>query len=278
MHNRIHEIIRQAADSLKHISQECALREAELILEDILALPRSQLYTETNLTVDEEQRGRIRLSIERRLSGMPLAYILGHSFFYEREFQVSSAVLIPRPETEILIDTVLSLETGRDRAFLDLGTGSGIIAQILSSHHDSWKSFAADLSLDALDIARRNCSPSVMLFCCDTVSAVKELPFFDFIVSNPPYISENEYASLEKSVIDFEPRLALYGGKDGLDFYRYLAGSAHRYLKSKGRFYCEIGYNQKESVTRLFGSAGWTDISVVNDLAQRPRVLTARWE
>jgi release factor glutamine methyltransferase len=117
-----------------------------------------------------------------------------------------------------------------------------------------------------------------MLFCCDKASAVKDLPFFDFIVSNPPYISKGEYASLEKSVIDFEPRLALYGGKDGLDFYRYLAGSAQGYLKNKGRIYCEIGYNQKESVSELFRSAGWGGISVVNDLAQRPRVLMARWE
>ena len=131
-------------------------------------------------------------------------------------------------------EILLKNETSDSCKFIDSGTGSGIIADTLVNERPSWQAFAADLSIPALQIAKRNCSERVLLFCNDKLSAVKRAPIFDFIVSNPPYISKSEMEKLDRSVTDYEPVIGLYGGDDGLDFYRYLAQEGKSFLKSNG--------------------------------------------
>lgn len=257
---------------------EFALSEAERILEFLLNCSRSEVYLSSRKELPRELSEKIEEIIGRRLKAdTPLAYILGSAYFYNREFIVTPDVLIPRPDTEILIDEVLKNEAPGACRFLDMGTGSGCIAAVLAGQNPSWKAVATDFSFPALKIARRNCPENILFLCCDRLSAIKNncRQGFDFIVSNPPYIRSSALPALEKSVRDFEPISALTGGPDGLDFFRYLAKEAPPLLLQGGRIYCEIGYDQGEDVPEVFSSSGWKDISVTNDLGKRPRVVRA---
>jgi release factor glutamine methyltransferase len=242
------------------------------------------------------------------LKGEPLQYILGKAYFYDREFFVNPDVLIPRPDTETLVETVINTEKDTPAKFIDIGTGSGIISIILTAHRSAWKALAVDISYKALRTAARNISnindisnnsnisniinnnicdisnnsiagndtsSGILFICCDMIAAVKPQKQFDFIVSNPPYISTPQMATLDKNVVNYEPRTALHGGEDGLDYYRVISGSAKKYLKEGGRVYLEIGYDQGESVPEIFSNNGWSDIAVIKDLGGRNRVVTA---
>ena len=256
---------------------EFALPEAERILEFLLNCSRSELYLSSQIEIPAEKNDTIETIIDRRLTGEPLAYILGSAYFYNGECVVTPDVLIPRPDTEILIDEVLKNEAPGACRFLDMGTGSGCIAAVLAGQNPSWKAVATDFYFPALEIARRNCPENIPFLCCDRLSAIKNnrRQGFDFIISNPPYIRSAVLPALEKSVYAFEPLSALDGGPDGLDFFRYLAKEAPPLLLRGGRIYCEIGYDQGEDVPEVFSSSGWKDISVTNDLGNRPRVLRA---
>jgi release factor glutamine methyltransferase len=214
--------------------------------------------------------------ISRRLTREPLPYILGSAFFHSKEFLVSNAVLIPRPDTEVLVEEVLEIEPEGPLFFLDVGTGSGAISESLARQRPQWKGVGLDISVMALKIARTNCSVQIGLVCGDLFSALKTGRHFDFIVCNPPYISEKEMAELDPSVRNFEPMSALFGGTDGLDFYRALAEKSEALLKKKGRIYCEIGYAQGEAVRKIFFDQGWKNILQFPDLAGRPRVIIAQ--
>jgi release factor glutamine methyltransferase len=226
-----------------------------------------------------------------------LQYIFGKAYFYDREFFVNSDVLIPRPDTETLVETVLNNEKGDTAYFADIGTGSGIIPAILAAHRAGWAAVAVDISYEALRTAARNVSSdpatgrssahvrtsatdrlssaptNIILICCDMLSAVKPQNQFDFIVSNPPYISSPEMKTLDESVINYEPHAALHGGEDGLDYYRMISGRAMMYLKEGGRIYLEIGHDQGESVPQIFREGGRRDIAVIKDLGGRDRVV-----
>ena len=241
---QIGDLLKEIREQLSAVSNELADREAEQIIEYVLGFSRSQIYTEGNDSIDEEKYDAIVKLVKQRLTGIPLPYVLGFAYFYSKKFTVSQEVIIPRPDTEILIDIVLKNETSDTCKFIDLGTGSGIIAETLEHERPCWQAFASDLSISALKIAKKNCSELVMLFCNDRFLAVKILPVFDFIVSNPPYISKSEMEKLDRSVTGYEPLIGLYGGEDGLDFYRYLAQNGKSFIKSQGRIYCEIGATQ----------------------------------
>ncbi|MGA2506706.1 MAG: peptide chain release factor N(5)-glutamine methyltransferase [Chitinispirillaceae bacterium] len=256
---------------------EFALPEAERILEFLLNCSRSELYLSSQIEIPAEKNDTIETIIDRRLTGEPLAYILGSAYFYNGECVVTPDVLIPRPDTEILVEEVLKNERSFNDRFLEFGTGSGCIAAVLTGQNPSWKAVATDFSFPALKIARQNCQKDVPLLCCDRLSAITATnrPRFDFIVSNPPYIRSAVLPVLEKSVYAYEPLSALDGGTDGLDFFRYLAKEAPPLLIRGGRIYCEIGYDQGTDAPDIFSSHGWTDISVTNDMGNRPRVLRA---
>jgi len=273
--NTIPNLLKEIEARIGPIAGECALNEAEIILQHVLHCSRSELYVKTARLISGEQRNKIEAAIKRRLTDEPLPYILGRAYFHSKEFLVSNAVLIPRPDTEILVEKVLEIEPEDTRSFLDVGTGSGAIAEILATHRPQWNAVGIDISEQALKIAKTNCSAKIGLACSDLFSALKTAKYFDFIVINPPYISEKEMAELAPSVRDFEPIRALFGGPDGLDFYRDLAENSKALLKKGGRLYCEIGYLQGNAVRKIFSNQGWKNILQFSDLAGRPRVIIA---
>jgi release factor glutamine methyltransferase len=241
----------------------------------MLQCSRSELYIKADHVISGERHNKIETAIKRRLAHEPLPYILGFAFFHSKEFLVSNAVLIPRPDTEVLVEKVLEIEPEGPCSFLDVGTGSGAIAECLAGRRPQWKAVGLDISEQALKIAKINCGKKIGLVCGDLFSALKMTPHFDFIVSNPPYISGKEMAELDASVKDFEPVFALYGGTDGLDFYRVLAEKSKDLLKKGGCIYCEIGFAQGKEVRKIFSDRDWKNILQFPDLAGRPRVIVA---
>ncbi|HEX3020091.1 MAG TPA: peptide chain release factor N(5)-glutamine methyltransferase [Chitinispirillaceae bacterium] len=247
--------------------------QSEEILQFIFNCSRSELFLWSGQLLTDSQIQLLNAVLKRRLNGEPLSYILGKTFFYSREFKVTRDTLIPRPDTEILVEQVLLNEKNENTCFADVGIGSGIIASILNEERPHWKAFGIDISFQTLLVAKQNLTTPVHLVCSDLLSAIKASATFDFIVSNPPYISADELNTLDPEVKDFEPHLALYGGEDGLDYYRRLTNEAKKILKKSGRLYCEIGYNQQNSVTEIFSSTGWKELNITKDLSGHPRVL-----
>jgi release factor glutamine methyltransferase len=263
--------------ALEKVCGRSSLFEAESILQDVLRCSRTELYTTFfPLQISADKTERINSIIRRRLEDEPLAYILGSVYFYSKEIVLTRDVLIPRPETEVLVETVLNQEHNETLFFADIGTGSGAIAAILLAQRPSWTAVATDISCAALGIARRNTAERTRFVCSDMLASFKpDARIFDFVVCNPPYISRKEMAELDKSVISFEPRTALFGGDDGMDFYRILAGGARNILKPGGRIFCEIGSDQAAPVCNMFLFENWHVVKVHNDLAGRTRVFTA---
>jgi release factor glutamine methyltransferase len=260
---------------LLSVSGEFALSDAERILMQILQFSRSDLYLSSKESISKEKLDEINVIVERRKHHEPLPYIFNTAYFHSMEIFVDRSVLIPRPDTEILVETILKSEKQPDCFFLDMGIGSGAISAILAKENPHWKGIGADISQAALCIAKKNCPDTISLLNADALSAFKTARF-DFIVSNPPYVSAKEMKELDESVSRFEPAVALLGGEDGLKFYRILAENAKEHLKAGGRLYCEIGNTQKDAVTELLAAGCWKDIRVMNDLAGRPRVCVCK--
>lgn len=276
MPHQLETLFRETCKQLFPVSGSLSQREAELIFEDVLHISRSTLYTSFDRIVSQTLYEEIQHHIKKRLTGKPLAYVLGTTYFHSKKYKVSKEALIPRPDTETLIEEVLRNETCKTCRFLDIGTGSGNIAESLCYGRPRWKAIATDIFGPSLKLAACNCCDRITLLCCDKLTAIKKQSSFDFIVTNPPYISKEEMEQLEDSVIDYEPEHALCGGEDGLDFYRYLAAHGKDYLKTEGAIYCEIGFLQEEACVAIFSSTGWKNISITHDLASRPRVITAK--
>ena len=231
-------------------------------------------------------RERYAAMIARRRRREPLAYILGRKEFYSLEFEVTSAVLIPRPETEIAVSTALEFIQGHANARVcDLGTGSGAIALAIAANAATAQLTATDISAEALAIARRNAVrlglASRVRFrladCFKPLDCIRALGRFDLLVSNPPYVREDQIGDLAPEISRFEPRAALAGGHDGLELYRRIAPALMDHLEKNGSAIVEIGAEQSAAVTEIMRNAGATSIKVVHDLAGRPRVVIARF-
>ncbi|MBN1761017.1 MAG: peptide chain release factor N(5)-glutamine methyltransferase [Chitinispirillaceae bacterium] len=271
------DIVRRTAARLHDTYGELKVPYAERLLEHVLQCTRSELYLRRKHLPDEDRLREIDRIVERCRAREPLDYILGTSFFYTREFEVSPAVLLPRPDTEVLVEQVLAGEEEEQLLFADIGTGSGIIVAVLTEERIRWRGVGIDCSEAALKVARRNVrSERVGLLCADIFSALKKGLLFDFIVSNPPYIPTITMKTLDRSVRDFEPCGALDGGSDGLDFYRWIANDAPSYLKPGGRVYCEIGFDQEFVIRDIFSVAPWNKFHCTCDLAGHPRVISCR--
>jgi len=262
--------------SLKKVSGDAATYEAEQILQHVLHCTRTGLYTSFNNMVSHEQHEQILAMVNRCMHNEPLSYVLGSVYFHSKEFIVTPDVLIPRPDTEVLVETVLNYERAQQCFFADIGIGSGAIAASIIMQRPQWTAVGVDSSIAALKIAHMNCSAQVNQCAADALSAFKPGTLFDFLVSNPPYISETEKQELDASVLDFEPHSALFDNADGLTFYRLFAQQAKTYLKPGGSIYCEIGYLQGRDVTSLFTQHGWADVTILPDLAGRDRVIVAK--
>jgi release factor glutamine methyltransferase len=247
---------------------------AEVLLAHAIGCDRSWLYAHSDEELREVWWIHYGRYLHDRLSGKPTQYITGHQEFYGRDFRVTPDVLIPRPETEHVIEAALAGCTAA-RAILDIGAGSGAIAITLAVEKQT-RVFATDISLPALGVAAENArklGADVHFVCCD-LGAALEANAFDLVVSNPPYVPETGSNTLQREVREHEPAVALYGGADGFAIYRRLIPEAARLLRPSGWLIMETAYNAVETVTGILD--GWRDIEVGKDLAGLPRVITAR--
>jgi release factor glutamine methyltransferase len=255
--------------------------EVELLLAYVLGRTRTYLHTWPETCIEESQIQKFNQFIQRRLSGEPLAYILGHKEFWSLELGVSKNVLIPRPETELLVETILNLFATNNGMLriLDLGTGSGAIALAIAHERPNWEIIAIDESPKALQVAIENAKNlsvnNVSFFTSDWFSMFKQMsfeqPLFDVIVSNPPYIAPND-AHLEEKSLTFEPRTALVSESKGLQDLTQIIIEAPQHLVSKGWLLLEHGFDQGEQIQQLFQTNHYQNVQTFKDLADLDRI------
>jgi release factor glutamine methyltransferase len=273
------DLLRDAVLRLKEASVEDPLRDARRLFAHALGIDASRLTMHLHDPVSEENCTKFQTLITRRVRREPVSHLTGTRAFYGRDFYVSADVLDPRPETETLIETALTVPFER---VLDLGTGSGcVLATLLCEREDS-HGLGTDISQAALSIAERNLSAHqvmgrTQLYAGRWYDALPSATApFDLIVSNPPYIALNEMDTLAPEVRDFEPRIALTDEGDGLEAYRAIRRSAAQYLKHSGWLMVEIGPTQADAVMRLMQDAGLVNIAKLPDLDGRDRVIKAQ--
>ncbi|MDJ0708945.1 MAG: peptide chain release factor N(5)-glutamine methyltransferase [Woeseiaceae bacterium] len=273
---RLDAAIADATDRLREVSESPRL-DAEMLLCRTINMPRAYLFAHPEDTLDDLTIDRFEDVLGRRESGMPMAYITGVKEFWSHEFAVSPATLVPRPETEILVNLALC-EIPRDAPWqvLDLGTGSGAVAIAIACERRLCEVTAVDVSDDALAVARENArllAPgNVTCLQGNWTGPVRER-VFDLIVSNPPYVRADD-AALAK--LQYEPQSALVAGADGLDAIRVLAADCLAILAEGGMLMIEHGAEQSADVASLLAAHGWSEIACHNDLAGLPRVTVAR--
>ena len=272
---KIGDALADGTERLRSFSDSPML-DAELLLARSIDVPRSYLIAHPEDTLDSAAIERYFTAIGRRSAGMPLAYISGEKEFWSMTLNVSPNTLVPRPETEVLVDHGLQ-RIPIDQSFdvLDLGTGCGAIALAIARERPNCDITATDLSDAALAVARENANrhalPNIKFLCGDWTAPVAGRAF-DLIVSNPPYVPGAD-PDLER--LGYEPRMALASGADGLDAIRRISGEAKSVIKPGGIVLIEHGDGQQEEVARILAADGWSDISHVNDLAGKPRVTIA---
>jgi release factor glutamine methyltransferase len=257
--------------------------DARLLIAEALDIGRTELMVEGDRPITPDQVKAIDALAKRRLAREPVARILGRKEFWSLPLQVSEAVLVPRPETETIVETALDFVVRgglRMEALriLDIGTGSGALMLALLHELEQAHGTATDISATALSVARANAERLDLASRCTFVECniADGVPGpFDLIVSNPPYIARAEIAGLDSEVRDYDPKLALDGGIDGLDAYRAIAGDARRLLAPGGRLIVELGAGQEQAVRALFGDVGLKVTGVRADLAGIPRALSA---
>lgn len=255
-------------------------RDAELLLMFVLGRDRTYLFSHPEHPLTESETARYDGAIAKRSQGMPPQYLTGRQEFWGMDFIVSPAVLIPRPETEHLVETALELARGLEHPrIVDVGTGSGCIALALAKELPNAELHAVDISPEALEVARENArrhhlGQRIDFRCSNLLDAFPQENSFDFVVSNPPYISESEKNQLQTEVRDFEPHIALFSGPSGYEVMERLIEQAALALKPGGRLAMEIGAGQHERLATLL--AGWTNLRFVEDLQGIQRVVVAQ--
>jgi release factor glutamine methyltransferase len=280
---------------------------AETLLMFVLGVNRAYLYAHPELDLNPEEQARYDEAVAQRATGMPSQYITGHQEFWGLDFVVTRAVLIPRPETEHLVETVLELvreeqkRVGSELNIVDVGTGSGCVACALANELPFAQVYATDVSAEALEIAKANAArlqmdsrvrflhSDVLQLIDDPVILSEDVspsrraaisaPTFrdlDFVISNPPYVAYSEADKVQKSVKEFEPQEAVFAGEDGLDVITRLVAEGRAALRGGGWLAMEIGYSMRDQVLALLDPALWEDIRVMPDLQGIPRVIAAR--
>jgi release factor glutamine methyltransferase len=256
---------------------------AEILLAHALGCERIELYTRHDAVPAAPQRDAFRALVRQAADGAPIAYLTGTKDFFSLTFEVTPAVLVPRPETEILVERVIHLarQPGAEaRRVLDVGAGSGCIIVSLAKHLPEAEAFASDISPPALGIARRNAARHGVAERIDFRIGDLLAPWagfeFDVIVSNPPYVALRDANATPRAVRDFEPHVALFGGDDGLVFQRRLADEALASLRAGGHLFTEVAFDQADAVRGLFERAGWKDIVTYRDGLRHERVVHAR--
>ena len=275
----VSEILREATQILDSAGVPEARREAGSLLSFILRKDRTFLISHAEDPIDDQSLSSYREVVERRASGEPLQYITGVQDFFGREFRVTPDVLIPRPETELLVEAALEFSGS---SLCDVGTGSGCIAVTLLCELPEARAVAIDKSPAALQIAKLNArtlavSERATFVTSDCFDALDPSEFqFDLIASNPPYVAEAIVAGLQREVRDHEPMIALSPGPDGLSMIRRLLQDAPPFLKPSGHLIMEIGFDQGEAVQRLINGEHWHLVGLRPDLQGIPRIVILR--
>jgi release factor glutamine methyltransferase len=266
-----------ALESALSLDSITARIEVQMLLQHVLGVSRAYLLAHPEQVLDEAQAPAYRALLQRRLAGEPLAYILGEREFFGLDFRVTPATLIPRPDTELLVELALERIPQRGRV-LDLGTGSGAIALSIAHSRPDAEVTAADFSIEALEVAQENARRlnigNARFMQSDWFSALAG-ERFDLIVSNPPYIADAD-AHLEQGDLRFEPRTALASGVDGLDDIRRIIAGAKAHLTAGGWLMFEHGYDQAERVRELLDATGFAEVFSARDLAGIERVSGGR--
>jgi release factor glutamine methyltransferase len=292
------EALKSAIAKLQNAGVDEARISVDALVFHVLGCDRAYLFAHPERELSAAEQDRLEALVERRAAGEPLQYLTGKQEFWGAEFEVSPAVLIPRPETEHLVEETLKLAGkaplkpktglngppgGSPRAtssrlkIVDVGTGSGAIAISLARELPEAEVWAVDLSPEALAMARCNAErlgAQVQFAQSDVLAAVERSGSFDFVVSNPPYVGLNEADKVQQVVRDHEPQMAVFAGDDGLAVIRRLIPQAHEALRAGGWLLMEIGYSMSERVMALL--ADWDEVHTVPDLAGIPRVVVAR--
>lgn len=274
--------VRQAlaqADRLAAVTATPRL-DVEVLLAHVLQCPRSWLYSRPEHHIDDSQHEAFMAMLARRVQGEPVAYLTGHQAFWTLDLTVTPAVLIPRPETELLVEQALLLIPDDSADLADLGTGSGAVALALATERPGWRITATDCSADALAVASGNAGrlgvTSVVFTQGSWCEALQENTQYDMLVSNPPYIDPDD-AHLAHATLAHEPRLALVSGEEGLADIRMICEQARRYLRPGGFLLLEHGHGQGEQVRNIMARLGYRKPRTLSDLAGHGRVTQGRW-
>jgi release factor glutamine methyltransferase len=278
---QFHRRIKTAEKDLKKAGIESAVAEIEIILEYLLGVERIDLYLHGPQLIDDNILNHFNDIVKRRLTRYPLQYILGEMYFYGRKFELTPSVMVPTPETELLCELAINYinnEEIRKGSILDIGTGSGVIAVTMACEVQDLTVTTADISPEALEIAKQNAvnhevAARINFIQSDIFSKIRQDNKFDLILSNPPYISEEEYEALPPEVLA-DPKIALVSGAEGLDLIKKIMDKAPGYLKPGGRLMFEIGYNQSALVAEISEKdLRYKSISIIKDLNDIDRVV-----
>lgn len=280
---KVHEAINLAAEALEESGVPGSRLDAERLLAYELGKDRSYLIAHFQDEVPECTAEGFFAHVTERRRGKPLQYLLGWQEFRGLEFEVTPAVLIPRPETELLVGTAVERFSEGNPLLADVGTGSGCIAVATAVALPRARLIATDLSEEALSVARRNASRHnvsnrIQFLAGDLLLPLNTLGLeetLDCVLSNPPYVAERDLPTLQREVRDWEPNLALVGGVTGLEIYRRLLPQAVRFLKPGGTLIMEIGYNMQAEMTHLF-DADWKLEAILDDFSGIPRIVVAQ--
>lgn len=276
----VRETVMGAAELLREAGIEEYKLEAELLMADTLGVSRLEILTDGGRNTDEAVRKKFNELIHRRSMGEPYAYIVGRKEFMGLDFSVGTGILIPRPDTEVLVENALeAAKKNHLKTSAEIGIGSGCISVSLAKYGDI-KCFGTDISPIAVETSRKNAeknevSDKTEFFLGDIFRGLPDMKF-DMVISNPPYIRRKDMETLMRDVREYEPETALYGGADGLDFYRRITAESLDVLKDSGLILFEIGYDEADEVRGILAENGFVDIKVVKDLSGLDRVVWGR--
>ncbi|MEG0550014.1 MAG: peptide chain release factor N(5)-glutamine methyltransferase [Vagococcus sp.] len=273
--NTYFEVLKWASSFLEKNNIETYV--AEYLLLEKKQWTKTELLLHFKEEMPKEEQYQFKIDLEKISHHIPVQYIIGSCEFYGRRFLVNEQTLIPRPETEELVDLILKENSDSEKKVVDIGTGTGIIAISLKADKPNWQVTGLDISKEALEVAKANSKElnvSVSFLESDILSGLDSLEKIDILVSNPPYISYDEWEEMDVSVREFEPKQALFAEDEGLAIYKKIANEAREHLSETGKIYLEIGYLQGNAVSTIFQkSFPNKEISVVKDMNGQDRII-----